>query len=77
MPDTAVAFRGASLQEVYDFLLKIDYAQGISPRLHTVLGLTMQAPGNDAVNIDAIQVDPVALMYIMGALENWMEDTEA
>ena len=77
MPDTSIAFRGAMLQEVYDFLLKVDYAQGWSPRLHTVLGLTMQAPGNDAVNIDAIQVDAFALKDIIAALENWLDDTEA
>ena len=77
MPDTAVAFRGASLQEVYDFLLKVYYAQGIRPRLHTVLGLTMQAPGNDAVNIQAIQVDAFVLKDILFAMEDLLDDTEA
>ena len=77
MPDTSVAFRGAMLQEVYHFLLKVAYAQGSSPRLHTVLGLTMQAPGNDAVNIQAIQVDAFVLRDIITALENWADDTEA
>ena len=77
MPETSIAFRGAMLQEVHDFLMKIHHAQGSSPRLHTVLGLTMQAPGNDAVNIDAIQVDAFALMDIIAALENWLDGREA
>jgi hypothetical protein len=76
MHSTTEIATATSVGQVIDFLQKIQYAQGSSPRLHTVLGLTMQAPSNDSVNIAAVQVSPLVLSFMLEALESWVYSVE-